>query len=299
MSIEDRSFRITPLSNGDWPDFAALFAKSFSADVYYPLAERILSLCRLMPLNFTSNLLGQVYLLRCENLIVGFVILKRHGRHKMHLHYLAVSELFRRHGLGRRLMEFACREADRCGLAISLETAANNPAVHLYQQMRFVEQWRLPDYMYLGGDTAFENASPIKWQVLPPVYCDDPFSLPGQELTSLSINLHSICRYPLSYFRQLLLNYRQYTIAALRDNQIYAIISLIAFRQKPLVVGHFRTLKINPDLLVEAFQRLPIQFGRLTKIHLIDSGNDTESELLQAAGYRPGPGYLGMLRQRE
>lgn len=131
---------ITPAVHQDWPAFENMFAAAFQTDIYYPLMKRRLDLAKKfyrLSKTIATLFVGNVYLLRLGNRPIGFIMLKKIGDKKMHLHYVAVAPEFRRQGLGKELVGFVIKIASECGCDLYLETEADSPAMKLYSSLGF------------------------------------------------------------------------------------------------------------------------------------------------------------------
>jgi len=88
--------------------------------------------------------------------IIGFLIADRDGRGAAHIVTIDVAEVWRRHGIGKALMDAAEAWARRDGLRlIRLETAQSNLAAQAFYQARgYLKVGTIGGY-YANGETAW------------------------------------------------------------------------------------------------------------------------------------------------
>jgi len=114
-----------------------------------------------------------VALIACERAKpVGFAIMK-FGQERAHLLLLAVQPGYRRHGIGRRLMQWLLASAATAGVAsVDLELRADNRVARVfYGALAFAETARIPGY-YQGRAAAIrmvrvlrtESPVPVRWE---------------------------------------------------------------------------------------------------------------------------------------
>lgn len=154
--ITDSEVTLEKVNYSDLKNLEKLFIKAFSSEVHPEYFKRRISRVRqfyyfLRPLMRVSpwvKNLFNIYIIKVNHVMVGFLQVSYLNKKQLHLDYIAINKNYRGQGLGSLVMHRLLEEtSERKGLDIVLEVNSHNlTALQLYKKLGFYLQTSILHY---------------------------------------------------------------------------------------------------------------------------------------------------------
>lgn len=155
MVFDRSAVTIEKVQYHDLKDLEKIFTKEFSEEVNTEIIKQRIHRVRqfyyiLLPLSTLSNWINNlfnIYIIRVEGNVAGFIQISTLTSKRLHLDYIAISKTYRGQGLGSFVLQTLFESiVDKNGYEIILEVRSDNKARHLYERLGFTSQAQVLHY---------------------------------------------------------------------------------------------------------------------------------------------------------
>lgn len=321
--IFDRStVTIEKVRYHDLKDLEKIFTKEFSEEVNTEIIKQRIHRVRqfyyiLLPLSTLSNWINNlfnIYILRVQGDVAGFIQISTLTSKQLHLDYIAISKKYRGQGLGSFVLKTLFESiVDKNGYEVILEVRSDNKARHLYERLGFTSQAQVLHYAMdlnaLNLGCRQQSMSQVKLQKLkesdrPALYrlyrVSVPRSLQRVVMRDYKEFNPSLFVRNLTLIKNYLMRAEKQEFIARIDNKV---IASVEWRSYPKAKVHIFSMLLNPrfeylreELIVQAFELLQKNYkeGRITTTIYNDS--ITKQAILEKLGFIKQEMYYLMLR---
>jgi ribosomal protein S18 acetylase RimI-like enzyme len=264
MEISNRNIVIQKIRYHDLHHLGIFFAKSFGDEVHPTHIQQRIHRIRqfyyfLRPLAHLSpwiKNLFNIYVIKVNGVMAGFLQVSYPHQKQLHLDYIAIHKNYRGQGLGswilRRLLETV---VDGNGVTAILEVRSDNPAYRLYKHLSFVTQASILHYEKSFKNSDFTLAPPIISGLRKLQDSDRP-QLYSLHYHSVSKRLHAVLKReyrdftPSLFIRQLEWA-KNRIMSNVKDEYVVEknaiIVAELELRSYPNVATHIINLMLHPE----------------------------------------------------